>query len=278
MANLITRRCLSCCRGDSSRVPQSPGAFSRCSIAHLQQPRPRASCSPCPRRYTYRVARVQEFLYCNKLSDDPSDHPDTGHVSLVFEHADGAVVHFTRAIVASGRDAALTYASRYTVAERTVTADAFAKHLLDLGINARAKNFLVFQVPALPHSAPPPACAGPPCRAVTRTAAAGGHRKGGAEDAARADAVLRARVGLGRAAGRVRAAGGQGACVPGGERRPRRQEEGAREAQEGPRRGQGRGGALPRTDRRPGARPAAPLVPPPHTPGPQHHKTHATCV
>jgi hypothetical protein len=92
---------------------------------------------------------LQELLYCNQRSDDPSDHPDSGHVSLVFERTDNTVLHFTRAIVGSGTGEKRVYSSRYSIGNQTVSQTIFAKNLLALGINVKARNFLVFQVCSL---------------------------------------------------------------------------------------------------------------------------------
>jgi chromosome segregation ATPase len=100
------------------------------------------------------ACRAQELLYCNQRSDHPSDHPDSGHVSLVFEHTDDTVLHFTRAIVGSGNDEKKVYSSRYSIGKETVSAEIFTKRLLALGINVKARNFLVFQVRSVsPYSA-----------------------------------------------------------------------------------------------------------------------------
>lgn len=88
---------------------------------------------------------MQELLYCNRRSEDPADNPTHGHVSLVFQKRCGTTVKFTRAITVSGSDSA-TFSSRYSIDTQTVSADAFMQELLSVGINTRARNFLVFQV------------------------------------------------------------------------------------------------------------------------------------
>jgi hypothetical protein len=80
------------------------------------------------------------------MSDFPGDHPTSGRVTLVFEDKGGSITRFTRAIVESGAGDSATYASRYQVGERIVTMDGFMEELLKIGINTKARNFLVFQV------------------------------------------------------------------------------------------------------------------------------------
>jgi chromosome segregation ATPase len=90
---------------------------------------------------------VQELLYNNRRSSDPKDHPNTGHVSLVFERSDGSVIRFKRSILMSGQHKGTsTYTSRYELDQEVVSMDAFMQKLLSVGINTRARNFLVFQV------------------------------------------------------------------------------------------------------------------------------------
>lgn len=92
------------------------------------------------------IASMQELLYCNKRSVDPADHPTQGHVSLIFQKKDSTIVKFTRSIVMSGSSENATFSSRYSVDARAVSLDVFVQELLTIGINTRARNFLVFQV------------------------------------------------------------------------------------------------------------------------------------
>ena len=95
---------------------------------------------------------MQELLYKHTGSDDPADRPDTAHVALVFERADAdqaaeqGTLKFTRAIVGSGEHDKRTYSSQYHIDGRRVTMDDFTNQLRQLGINTKARNFLVFQV------------------------------------------------------------------------------------------------------------------------------------
>jgi structural maintenance of chromosome 1 len=78
--------------------------------------------------------------------------PETGqqsgpvacHVTLVFRHADGREVHFTRALV-GGSGAAAAVSSEYRLDGRVVSFDAYDSALQERGILLKARNFLVYQ-------------------------------------------------------------------------------------------------------------------------------------
>lgn len=89
---------------------------------------------------------LQELLYSNRHSENQADHPSSGSVSLVFETSDGTVLRFKRAIVKTGSADNPSYSSRYCLDEQAISMDAFMQKLLSVGINTRARNFLVFQV------------------------------------------------------------------------------------------------------------------------------------
>lgn len=97
-------------------------------------------------RITCALFVLQELLYCNRRSEDPFDHPTQGHVSLVFQKPDGAHINFSRLIVMSGSSEHSTFSSRYSINDHVVSMDVFIQELLAVGINTRARNFLVFQV------------------------------------------------------------------------------------------------------------------------------------
>jgi structural maintenance of chromosome 1 len=91
---------------------------------------------------------LKELLYANSESENAVDRPTRGYVKLVFETADGAELHFTRAIIPSGATAEATYHSQYKINDRNVTWDAYNSRLKSYGILVQARNFLVFQVDA----------------------------------------------------------------------------------------------------------------------------------
>ena len=64
----------------------------------------------------------------------------------MFEHRDGGTTTFTRAIVSSGDDEHRSYSSEYSVGNKKVSMKEFTAELLKLGVNTKARNFLVFQV------------------------------------------------------------------------------------------------------------------------------------
>ena len=101
------------------------------------------------------TAHVQELLYCNERSEDAADHPTTGRVSFVFEGPNGTDIRFTRAIVGSGSEEIRKFSSKFDIDGEDVSRAEFSTRLLALGINTKARNFLVFQVraPALPGTA-----------------------------------------------------------------------------------------------------------------------------
>lgn len=67
-------------------------------------------------------------------------------MSLVFENTDGSTMHLTRSIVGSGDSEHRSYSSEYSIGKKRVSLEVFAAQLLELGINTKARNFLVFQV------------------------------------------------------------------------------------------------------------------------------------
>ena len=82
-------------------------------------------------------------------SKDPSDHPETGRVSLVFENPDGSTLRLTRAIVGTGErdeDEDEVCETKYTIDEAEVSEEDFRARLLEVGVNTKAHNSLVFQV------------------------------------------------------------------------------------------------------------------------------------
>lgn len=89
---------------------------------------------------------LQELLYSNRNSENDIDHPSSGSVSLVFENSDGIVTRFKRAIVKTGSADNPSYSSRYYLDEQATSMEGFMQKLLSIGINTRARNFLVFQV------------------------------------------------------------------------------------------------------------------------------------
>lgn len=89
---------------------------------------------------------MQELLYRDDHSDAPEDHPQQGRVSFVFEAPHDATLRFTRTIKASGEEAKRTAKSLFDIDGRELSKADFAEQLLQLGINTKARNFLVFQV------------------------------------------------------------------------------------------------------------------------------------
>eukprot|EP00892_Ulva_mutabilis_P002473 jgi/Ulvmu1/12226/UM086_0016.1 len=99
----------------------------------------------CGVKTAHLRASLKELLYSNRRSDMPADHPNDGRVSLVFQKQDGSTTKFTRAIVASGSAENVTFSSRYSIGAQNVSMEGFIQELLAVGINTRARNFLVFQ-------------------------------------------------------------------------------------------------------------------------------------
>lgn len=95
---------------------------------------------------------MQELLYTNRNSENQVDHPSSGSVSLVFEKRDGTVLRFKRAIIKTGSADNPSYSSRYFLDEKATSMDGFMQKLLSVGINTRARNFLVFQVCVWGHA------------------------------------------------------------------------------------------------------------------------------
>jgi chromosome segregation ATPase len=88
---------------------------------------------------------LQELLYSNRNTEQV-DQPSSGSVTLVFEKSDGEIIRFKREIVKTGSAENPSYSSRYSLEDKTVSMEAFMQKLLSVGINTRARNFLVFQV------------------------------------------------------------------------------------------------------------------------------------
>ena len=89
---------------------------------------------------------MQELLYTNSNSESQVDHPSRGSVTLVFQKSNGTIIRFQRAIVKTGSEENPSYSSRYSLDDHTTSLDGFMQKLLSVGINSRARNFLVFQV------------------------------------------------------------------------------------------------------------------------------------
>jgi structural maintenance of chromosome 1 len=92
------------------------------------------------------ICGVQELLYTNRNSESQVNHPSSGSVALVFQKSDGTVLRFKRAIIKTGSLDNPSYSSRYSLDDQPTSMEAFMQKLLSVGINTRARNFLVFQV------------------------------------------------------------------------------------------------------------------------------------
>ncbi|KAG8185877.1 hypothetical protein JTE90_004419 [Oedothorax gibbosus] len=81
-----------------------------------------------------RVKKLSELIHGAPIGAPVANR---AHVTAIYENDDKTEIHFTRLVIGSS--------SEYRIDNRTVNHTEYTGHLEQLGINVKAKNFLVFQ-------------------------------------------------------------------------------------------------------------------------------------